>query len=109
MIMPDDSATPEFRANPETLEKLAGDVATVAWSYLRPHHLLGNLYFVDPALDLATVGAAFSDNRPDQVQAWLRSGDLVKIQEIHAAQWEDGTTEFEALLVTPFVLCRLAE
>jgi hypothetical protein len=105
VILPDDS-TPSFHTNPETLEKLAADVATVAWSYLRPHHLLGNLYFVDPALTLVTVGAAFTDNRPDQVQAWLKSGEIVKIEEIHAAQWEDGAIEFEALLVTPFVLCR---
>ncbi len=103
MILPE----PPFAENPDsTLEKLAGDVATVAWSYLRPHHLLGTLYFVDPALSLVTVGAAFTDNRPDRVQAWLKSGALVKIEAIHATQWEDGDTEFEALLVTPFVLCR---
>ncbi|MES2476910.1 MAG: DUF2288 family protein [Verrucomicrobiota bacterium] len=106
MILPDDAITPEFRGNPETREKLAADVATVPWSQLRPHHLLGTLYFVDPALDLVTAGAAFSDNHPDQVKAWLKSGDLVKIEAIHAAQWEDGTKEFETLLVTPFVLCR---
>ena len=106
MILPDDSISPVFLGNPQTREKLATDVATVTWSYLRPHHLLGTLYFVDPALDLVTAGAAFSDNRPDQVRAWLKSGDLVKIETIHAAQWQDGATEFKALLVTPFVLCR---
>ncbi len=103
MILPEPPPT----GNPDsTLKKLADDVATVAWSYLRPHHLLGTLYFVDPSVKLATVGAAFTDNRPDQVQAWLKSGELVKIEAIHAAQWEDGDTEFEALLVSPFVLCR---
>ncbi len=103
MILPE---PPPAGIPDSTLEKLASDVATVAWSYLRPHHLLGTLYFVDPALELVTVGAAFTANRPDRVQAWLKSGELVKIEAIHAAQWEDGNTEFEALLVTPFVLCR---
>ncbi len=106
VILPEDSISTAFLGNPATLEKLSSDVATVAWSYLRPHHLLDNLYFVDPALDLVTAGAAFADNRPDQVQAWLKSGDLVKIEAIHTAQWENGDMEFEALLVTPFVLCR---
>jgi hypothetical protein len=40
------------------------------------------------------------------VEAWLRCGDLVKIGDLHAAQWEKGGMEFEALVVSPFVLCR---
>lgn len=87
-------------------EKLANYTGQVPWSYLAPHAAKGSLYFVDPALELADVGAAFSSNRADQVEAWLKSGDLVKIEALHAAQWENGEAEFEALVVTPFVLCR---
>jgi hypothetical protein len=40
------------------------------------------------------------------VEGWLKSGDLVKIGDLHAAQWEGKAVEFEALVVSPFVLCR---
>lgn len=89
-----------------TEEKLAKYTGTVAWSYLAPHFENGSLYFVDPALKLEDVGAAFSSNRKEQVEAWLKSGDLVKISALHAMQWEGTGSEFEALVVSPFVLCR---
>ncbi len=89
-----------------TGEKLAHYKGCVPWSYLAPHFKNGNLYFVDPSLALEDVGAAFSDNQAAMVDAWLKAGDLVKIAELHAAQWESGDTEFEALVVSPFVLCR---
>jgi len=89
-----------------TEEKLAKYTGQVAWSYLRPHYENGNLFFVDPELKLEDVGAAISHNDKARVEAWLKSGELVKIGTLHAAQWEDATTEFEALVVSPFVLCR---
>lgn len=104
-----DSADASFPENPNpesTREKLANYTGQVPWSYLAPHALKGSLYFVDPGLKLEDVGEAISENRTGQVAEWLKSGDLVKIEAIHTAQWENGETEFQALVVTPFVLCR---
>ncbi|MEK7948981.1 DUF2288 family protein [Luteolibacter soli] len=89
-----------------TEEKLSGYTGVVAWSYLRPHCENGVLYFVDPTLELTEVGAAISHNQSAKVEAWLKAGDLVKMGEVHAAQWEKEAPEFEALVVSPFVLCR---
>jgi len=89
-----------------TEEKLAKYTGTVDWGYLRPHYQSGVLFFVDPSLALAEVGAAFSEDGRERVEAWLKAGDIMKIADIHAAQWEKGGTEFEALVVSPFVLCR---
>lgn len=97
-ILGEDSSTAE--------EKLAQYTGKVPWSYLSPHFKTGTLYFVDPALKLETVGAAFAGNDARQVETWLKAGDVVKIAELHAAQWEGGDTEFEALVVSPFILCR---
>ena len=91
-----------------TEEKLAGYTGVVSWSYLRPHCENGVLYFVDPALALTEVGAAIAHNESTKVEAWLKAGDLVKMGEVHAAQWEKDAPEFEALVVSPFVLCRPA-
>lgn len=53
------------------------------------------------------AGMALAGNQRDQVEVWLRSGDLVKLGELHAAQWEgNDQIQFEALVVSPFVLCR---
>jgi len=103
-----DTSLPAYTdCDPEnTREKLTNYTGRVPWSYLAPHSIKGSLYFVDPGLDLADVGTAFSENRAVLVDAWLKSGDLVKIGAIHAAQWESSESEFEALVVTPFVLCR---
>ena len=103
MISPDSTAPglPD-----STRAKLANYTGQVPWSYLAPHAAKGSLYFVDPALKLEDVGAAISENWTEQVAAWLNAGDLVRIEALHAAQWENGETEFEALVVTPFVLCR---
>jgi hypothetical protein len=97
-ILGEDTASVE-----EKLEKYTG---TVGWSYLRPHFLSGVLFFVDPSLPLAEVGRAFSGNEKGRVEEWLKRGDLVKISDLHAVQWEKAGGEFEALVVSPFVLCR---
>ncbi len=87
-------------------EKLANDIGQVPWTYLAPHTESGSLFYVDPTLALEDVGFAISTNETDRVQHWLKTGDLVKIEALHAAQWKDGKMEFEALVVLPFVLCR---
>lgn len=89
-------------------QKLAQAMGEVRWSYLAPHQRHGVLYYVDPTLSLEEVGLAFTNNEAQCVESWLKSGDLVKLEALHAAQWEDTDTQFTALVVSPFVLCRLA-
>lgn len=114
MILPE-STTPEpmkymmLGEDTSTMEeKLAKYTGNVPWSYLAPHMETGSLFFVDPSLRLEEVGAAISANEASRVEAWLKAGDIVKIGEIHATQWQDSGKEFEALVVSPFVLCRPA-
>lgn len=87
-------------------EKLAKYSGTVGWGYLKEHFKNGVLFFVDPDLKLEEVGAAITADETEKVGGWLKSADLVKIEEIHAGQWEDTEQQFEALVVSPFVLCR---
>jgi len=89
-----------------TAEKLAKYTGEVDWAYLRDHYKNGVLFFVDPELSLEEAGEVISNDGLDQVAAWLKSGDLVKIADLHALQWEGTEQRFEALVVSPFVLCR---
>jgi len=89
-------------------EKLAKYTGEVDWSYLKEHCENGSLFFVDPTLKLEVVGE-------EKIVAWLKSGEMVKLEALHAAQWEveeeskdeaKKKPQFEALVVSPFVLCR---
>lgn len=94
----------EDASSPE--EKLANYSGEVGWDYLKGPYLNNVLYFIDPALKLEVVGAALTADDKSSIEAWLKSGDLVKIEQLHARQWEGGEQQFEALVVSPFVLCR---
>jgi len=87
-------------------EKLAKYLGEVDWSYLKPPYERDCLYFVDGELDMVEVGEAMAADESEKVKAWLKAGDLVKIEALHAQQWEGGEEQFEALVVSPFVLCR---
>lgn len=87
-------------------DKLAKYLGEVDWSYLKPHYERDTLYFVDPSLDLAVAGAAMAQDDSDKIKGWLGTADLVKIGALHAMQWEEAEVHFEALVISPFVLCR---
>ena len=87
----------------DKLEKYSGDVD---WSYLQPHFEAVNLLYVDPALDLKTAGLAFAADNKEQVQAWIKSGDLVQPCELHAKHWDESGTRFTAMIVRPFILAQ---
>ena len=89
-------------------EKIAKYMGEVGWSYLRPHYEKGNLLYVDSSLDLAAVASAFVADDSERVANWLGSGDLVRVGELHARQWEGGEEVFLATVVTPFVLMQFA-
>jgi hypothetical protein len=90
-----------------TQDKLGKYLGEVNWSYLRPHFERDCLYFVDASLEMTAVGAAMAEDDSEAVQGWLKIGDLVKIEALHARQWDETDRLFEALVVSPFVLCRL--
>ena len=89
-----------------TEEKLAKYSGQVTWEYLKEHYEKGTLFFVDPDLKLETVGAEIVADQKAKIAAWLKSAELVKIEALHAVQWEGTEQQFEALVVSPFVLCR---
>ncbi|YCM43487.1 DUF2288 family protein [Verrucomicrobiaceae bacterium 227] len=87
-------------------EKLTKYCGEVGWDYLIGPYKNETLYFVDPALKLEAVGVAITADDKSSVDAWLKAGDMVKIEALHAQQWEGTEQQFEALVVSPFVLCR---
>ena len=90
--------------NQTSEEKIAKYTGEVSWKYLKPHYESGALLWVDPSLTLAQVAEALSADETETVANWLGNGDLVKIGELHANQWEESDELFTAVVITPFVL-----
>lgn len=103
MLNEDFSPADDSMTSAEKLEKYSGEVD---WSYLRPHFEAGNLIYVDPCLDLKTAGLAFAHDDQDKVKNWLKCGDLVQPCELHAEHWAKEKTQFQAMIVRPFILAQ---
>ncbi len=97
-ILGEDNASPQ-----DKIAKYTGDVD---WNYLKPHFKSGAMIYVDPELPLKEVAQAFTDDNKAQVQAWLKSADLVKPSPLHQDWWEHDQTRFTAVVITPFVLAQ---
>jgi hypothetical protein len=89
----------------EKLKKYSG---IVDWNYIRPHYKNGNLVYVDPSLDIQSVGRAFSVDDKSLVKKWLDNGDLIIPSEPHETYWEKEKPNFLALIVSPFILIQPA-
>ena len=87
------------------LEKYMGEVG---WEYLKPHFESGALLFVDTGVDLKTVAEALVADDKAKVEAWMKSGDLLKPSQPHADHWESSGESFRAVVVSPFVLMQPA-
>lgn len=85
----------------DKLEKYTGEVE---WEYLKKPYQTGAVLYVDPTLDLAEVGRAFSEDNTASVLAWKSKGGIIQPGPAHAQYWESEQARFLALVVTPFVL-----
>lgn len=103
MFNHDFSPAEDKQSDLEKLEKYSGDVD---WHYLKPHYEAGVMLYVDPCLDLKTAGLALTQDDTDQVQSWLKSGDLVQPCDQHVEHWIETKTRFNAMIVRPFVLAQ---
>ena len=96
----------DTQSTPEKLEKYTG---VVDWEYLKPHFDSGALIYVDAILSITEVGLAVAEDDKKKIEAWLKSGDLVKPSGPHAKWWAENPQEFTALVVSPFVLMQPVE
>lgn len=95
--------------NQSQIEKLSKYTGDVDWDYIKPHYEAGNVIYVDPELDLETVGHAFFNDDLDQVAAWKKKADILTPGAHHAQWWEHDNTSFIVSIVKPFVLIQPAQ
>jgi hypothetical protein len=84
-------------------EKLAGEIGTVAWSWLRPHQERGVLFLVGEELELIEVAVAVAEDRAETIRQWLASGCLGRPDAEMVAAWENRGGLFRGVIVKPYV------
>ena len=84
--------------------ELASESGMIGWPELQRHFARGALLIVKPPLTVIDAAKAMIEDDSDQVGRWLNSGSLEKAKDCHARDWNSHHTEFEAIVVAPWVL-----
>ncbi|WP_462378967.1 DUF2288 family protein [Pseudomonas sp. Marseille-QA0892] len=84
--------------------KLLGETAQITWAELEPFFARGSLMWVEPAEDLVGIALGIAENRARDVEAWLGSGALRKMDVDTARRLSEGSDALWAVVVAPWVL-----
>ena len=84
--------------------KLLGETAIIGWQELQPFFAKGALLWVDPALDLITVGQALAEDAHALVAQWLKDGQVEKLSTPRALDLCERDPTLWAVVVSPWVV-----
>ena len=84
--------------------KLNTETAKADWAELQPFFAKGQLILVDSRLDLTDVAAHIASDDTDSVREWMMSGQLVKLDDDTALDWEQRKPAIWTVVVAPWIL-----
>ena len=84
--------------------KLNTETAKADWAELRPFFAKGQLIKVDNRLDLIDVAAHIASDDTDSVREWMMSGQLVKLDDETAVDWEERKPAIWTVVLAPWIL-----
>lgn len=84
--------------------KLTAETAKIPWRELQRFFAQGRVIQVAAGLDLIDVAARISNDQAEQVQAWLRAGEVQRVGDDQARRWIDADASVWAVVVRPWVL-----
>ena len=76
----------------------------VQWALLKPHVKRDAVVVVNSHLDLVDVGVAIATDNTQAVERWITEQLIMKPNAKQLTQWEAGNTQFQSLIVQPYVL-----
>lgn len=84
------------------------EVDKASWAMLRDHHKRGAVFLVKD-LDLVDAAAALAQDEAAKVKLWLDGGNLVKVEDEEAEDYEKSASEenFQFIIIQPYVLIKL--
>ena len=80
------------------------ETSQIEWQELQRFFAGGWLIYVSSTTNLLDVAVAFSQDDKEQVSKWLTSGDVAKVTDEQAKQWNEESTTFWSTVVKPWVL-----
>ena len=85
------------------------ETSQINWDELQRFFAGGWLIYVDKNTNLLDVAVAFSQDDKDIVSKWLTSGEVAKVTDTQARQWQKNNASFWANVVKPWVLIQPLE
>lgn len=93
----------------ELRQKIHGETARMSWQELERFYAEGKLVTISPELDLIDVAANVAENKAEQVQKWLDSGQMQNTTDEQAIRWQQENAELWTVLVLPWILVQQRE
>lgn len=84
--------------------KLNTETAKADWAELQPFFAKGQLIRVDSQLDLIEVASHIACDNAETVKNWMISGQLVKLEDATAADWQARKPAIWTVVVAPWIL-----
>ena len=84
--------------------KLLGETAQITWAELQPFFARGALLSVQPGEDMVGVALAMAENDLARLRDWLQGGQLVRLSDDQAQDWQARDPLLWAVVVAPWVL-----
>ena len=88
-------------------EKLKNDIDKAKWELIAPHHERQSAFVISNELTLEAVGLAMARDESNYVREWIQQQKLLPPTEDQVHTWEEDETEFNYLIVQPYVIFQL--
>ena len=88
-------------------EKLKNDIDKAKWDLLEPHHQRGAAFIISQDLELEAVGLAMARDESNYVREWIQKEKLLPPTEEQIEVWSEDETEFNYLIIQPYVIFQL--
>ena len=85
------------------------ETSQINWDELQRFFAGGWLIYVSADTNLLDVAVAFTQDDKDKVSQWLTSGEVAKVSDAQARQWQKDNTSFWANVIKPWVLIQPEE
>ena len=76
----------------------------ITWAELQPFFARGALLSVQPGEDMVGVALAMAENDQARLRDWLQGGQLVRLSDDQAQDWQARDPLLWAVVVAPWVL-----
>lgn len=93
---------------PNPRDLLNAQTGRIQWSELERPFAMGRIVYVEKTEDLVGVAKKFVEDDAPEIERLRESGLLRRATDKDAMRWNDGDTEFWAVVVAPWVLVQKA-